>query len=80
MEDLPGYARDRRAVRGLRIRLRGIDTNLLYTTVGVVLIILLLIYASPYSFPVLISEVWHRVGAAVVYCSLTPAVLTVRRQ
>jgi len=59
----------------------GIDTNLLFTTVGVILIILLLIYRSPVFIPVLLSAGFALVLAqAVVYLFAKSGVLTVDGQ
>jgi RND superfamily putative drug exporter len=59
----------------------GIDTNLLFTTVGVILIILLLIYRSPVFLPVLISAGFALVLAqAVVYLVAKAGALTVDGQ
>ena len=59
----------------------GIDTNLLFTTVGVVLVILLLIYRSPVFLPVLLSAGMALVIAqAVVYLLADAGVLTVDGQ
>ena len=59
----------------------GIDTNLLFTTVGVILIILLLIYRSPVFLPVLISAGFALVLAqAVVYLVAKSGALTVDGQ
>ena len=59
----------------------GIDTNLLFTTVGVVLVILLLIYRSGVFLPVLISAgVALTVAQAVVYLLADAGVLTVDGQ
>jgi RND superfamily putative drug exporter len=59
----------------------GIDTNLLFTTVGVVLIILLLIYRSGVFLPVLISAgIALTLAQAVVYLLADAGVLTVDGQ
>jgi putative drug exporter of the RND superfamily len=59
----------------------GIDTNLLFTTVGVILIILLLIYRSPVFIPVLLSAGFALVLAqAVVYLVAKAGILTVDGQ
>ena len=59
----------------------GIDTNLLFTTVGVILIILLLIYRSPVFVPVLLSAGFALVLAqAVVYLLAKAGVFTVDGQ
>jgi putative drug exporter of the RND superfamily len=59
----------------------GIDTNLLFTTVGVILIILLLIYRSPVFIPVLLSAGFALVLAqAVVYLLAKAGVFTVDGQ
>ena len=59
----------------------GIDTNLLFTTVGVILIILLLIYRSPVFIPVLVSAGFALVLAqAVVYLLAKAGVFTVDGQ
>jgi len=59
----------------------GIDTNLLFTTVGVILIILLLIYRSPVFIPVLVSAGFALVLAqAVVYLVAKAGILTVDGQ
>jgi putative drug exporter of the RND superfamily len=59
----------------------GIDTNLLFTTVGVILVILLLIYRSPVFLPVLISAGFALVLAqAVVYLVAKSGALTVDGQ
>ncbi len=59
----------------------GIDTNLLFTTVTVILIILLLIYRSPVFLPVLMSAGFALVMAqAVVYLVADAGVLTVDGQ
>jgi len=59
----------------------GIDTNLLFTTVGVILVILLLIYRSPVFLPVLISAGFALVLAqAVVYLVAEAGALTVDGQ
>lgn len=59
----------------------GIDTNLLFTTVGVIFVILLLIYRSPVFLPVLISAGFALVLAqAVVYLVAKSGALTVDGQ
>src|SRR5215210_2329071 len=59
----------------------GIDTNLLFTTVGVILIILLLIYRSPVFIPVLVSAGFALVLAqAVVYLLAKAGVFSVDGQ
>ena len=59
----------------------GIDTNLLFTTVGVIFIILVLIYRSPVFIPVLLSAGFALVLAqAVVYLVAKAGVLTVDGQ
>jgi RND superfamily putative drug exporter len=59
----------------------GIDTNLLFTTIGVILIILLLIYRSPVFIPVLASAGFALVLAqAVVYLVAKAGILTVDGQ
>lgn len=59
----------------------GIDTNLLFTTVGVILIILLLIYRSPVFIPVIVSAGMALVLAqAIVYLVADAGVLTVDGQ
>jgi RND superfamily putative drug exporter len=59
----------------------GIDTNLLYTTVGVVLIILLLIYRSAVFVPVLVSAgIALTLAQAVVYLLADAGILTVDGQ
>ena len=59
----------------------GIDGKLLFTTVGVILIILLLIYRSPVFLPVLLSAGFALVLAqAVVYLLAEAGVLTVDGQ
>ena len=59
----------------------GIDTNLLFTTVGVVLIILLLIYRSGVFLPVLISAgIALTLAQAVVYLMADAGILTVDGQ
>jgi RND superfamily putative drug exporter len=59
----------------------GIDTNLLFTTVGVILIILLLIYRSPVFLPVLLSAgLALTLAQAVVYLIAKAGALTVDGQ
>src|SRR5215218_7848252 len=59
----------------------GIDTNLLFTTVGVILLILLLIYRSPVFLPVLMSAgLALTLAQAVVYLLAKGGVLTVDGQ
>jgi len=59
----------------------GIDSNLLFTTVGVILVILVLIYRSPVFIPVLVSAGMALVIAqAVVYLLADGGVLTVDGQ
>ena len=59
----------------------GIDTNLLFTTVGVIFVILLLIYRSPVFLPVLIAAGFALVLAqAVVYLVAKTGALTVDGQ
>ncbi len=59
----------------------GIDSNLLFTTVGVILVILVLIYRSPVFLPVLVSAGMALVIAqAVVYLLADGGVLTVDGQ
>ncbi len=59
----------------------GIDSNLLFTTVGVILLILLLIYRSPVFLPVLVSAgLALTLAQAVVYLLAKAGVLTVDGQ
>ena len=59
----------------------GIDTNLLFTTVGVIFVILLLIYRSPVFLPVLVSAgLALTLAQAVVYLLAKGDVLTVDGQ
>ena len=59
----------------------GIDSNLLFTTVGVILLILLLIYRSPVFLPVLVSAgLALTLAQAVVYLLAKADVLTVDGQ
>ncbi len=59
----------------------GIDSNLLFTTVGVILLILLLIYRSPVFLPVLVSAgLALTLAQAVVYLLPKAGVLTVDGQ